>query len=426
MTARALEGVKVADFSWIGVGCITSKYLANHGATVVHVEAHNRPDLLRLSHPTKDGVGGIDLGWWMDDYNTGKLGMSVDLGTPKGQEVARRLISWADVVTEAFAHTEVMSGWGLGYEDVVAFKPDIIYYSTSQVSSTGPIAGLKGGGNVGASLSGAVHFTGWPDRPPSYPYGAYSDFIAPRFLAAALLAALDFRRRTGKGCYLDQAQWESAVHFFAPAILDYEVNGRVETRMGNRSPYAAPHGAFPCKGLVPWAPNLPPQEDRWCVIAVRTDAEWTAFCEATGHPEWTTDPRFATLAARKRNEDDLERLVGEWTSRFDAWEVMARLQAVGVPAGVVEAASDLYEDPQLAHRGFFHTVDHAVKGPTLMDGISFDMSKTPGEITPAPALGQHNDYVYREILGYTGDEIADLVASQVITNDGQVPTGSFM
>lgn len=422
MAKNVFEGVKILDFAWIGVGCIASRYLAVHGATVVHVESHARPDLLRIQHPSKDGGIGINLGWWMDDYNTSKLGISLDLSKPKGQEIARKLVSWADVVTESFAHVKVMHGWGLGYEDVVKFKPDIIYYSTSQVSSTGPIAGLKGGGTVGASLSGSVHFTGWPDRLPSMPYGAYSDFIAPRFLATALLAALDHRRRTGKGCYLDQGQWESAAHFYAHTILNYEVNRSITTRMGNRSPYAAPHGAFKCKGQVSWMPNQPLMDDRWCVIAVRTDEEWKAFCHTTGHPEWITDPRFATLSARKANEDELERLVEGWTANYDPWEVMTRLQDAGVPAGVVQAPSDLYEDPQLKHRSFFQSVDHIVKGPTWMDGVSFQLSKTPAEIRPAPALGQHNEHVYKKILGFSDEEIADLIAEQVITNEGQVPS----
>ena len=264
---------------------------------------------------------------------------------------------------------------------------------------------------MASSLGGYAHITGWPDRMPAIPYGAYTDFISPFFGTTALVAALDYRRRTGKGQYLDLSQLECGQQFLAPALIDYALTGREICRMGNRHTDASPHGIFPCR-----------EEETWCCIAVFTDDEWTAFCDAIGHPEWTTDDRFSTLSARKQNEDELEALVAEWTAGYTPLEVMTLMQGKGVPAGVVHPASDLFEDPQLKHRGFFVELDHAEIGPHHYDGLTFDLSKTPGRLSmPGPCLGEHNEYIYSEILGLSDDEIGDLFVEGVITTEADLP-----
>ena len=257
-----------------------------------------------------------------------------------------------------------------------------------------------------ASLSGYAHLTGWPDRDPATPYGAYTDFISPFFGSAALVAALDHRRKTGVGQHLDLSQLECGLQLIAPVQMDYVLNGNEMIRDGNRDPRAAPHNAYPCLG-----------NDSWCAIAVFTDEEWTSLCMVLNRPDIVRDPRFATLEARKANEDELDRLIGEWTREREAQQVMETLQSAGVPAGVVLNAEGQFNDLQVKHRGFFHYLDHQVIGRHAYDGFSFDLSRTPGTLAAAPTLGQHNEYVYKEILGMTDEQIGDLIAEGVITTE---------
>ena len=406
MGKKIFEGIKVADFTWVGVGPITIKNLADHGATVVHIESHTHPDLLRMTTPFKDGIPGVDRSAFMADYNTNKYGISLDINTPRGVEIARELILWSDVVAESFS-PRAMGKWGLDYENIRKVKPDIIYYSASQQGHGGPHSGYIGFGMMMASLSGYAHLTGWPDRDPAPPYGAYTDFISPFFGAAALVAALDHKRKTGVGQHLDLSQLECGLQLIAPVQMDYTLNGREMKRDGNRDPRAAPHNAYPCRG-----------EDSWCAIAVFTDEEWTSLCMVMGKPEWVRDPRFENLDVRKANEDELDRLIGEWTREREAQEVMESLQSTGVPAGVVLTAEGQFNDSQVRYRNFFRNLYHQVIGRHAYDGFSFELSRTPGSLTAAPTLGQHNEYVYKEILGMTDEEIGDLIAEGVITTEG--------
>lgn len=403
---QIFEGIKVLDFTWVGVGPIATKSLADHGATVVRVESHTKPEIIRVAPPFKDGIPGIDRSGFTANYNSSKYGISLNLNHPRGREIVRRfLVEWKpDIMAESFA-PGTMEGWELDYQHVKELRPDIIYFSASMQGHFGPNRGYVGFGVHMATLGGFTHITGWPDRLPAMPYGAYTDFIACFYGAIVLAAALDYRRKTGKGQYLDLSQLECGIQFLVPPLLDYVANGRELCRMGNRDPHAAPHGVYPCKG-----------EDRWCCIAVSTEEEWQAFCNVLGCPEWTKDPKFTTFLARKENEDELDRLVAEWTQDFTAEEVMTLMQANGIPAGVVETPEDLYNDPQIKHRGFFTLLNHSEMGPHHYDGLSFHLSKTPGKLRmPAPCLGEHNEYVYKEFLGLSDEEIADLIADGAIT-----------
>jgi benzylsuccinate CoA-transferase BbsF subunit len=252
-----------------------------------------------------------------------------------------------------------------------------------------------------ASLAGFTHLLGWPGKEVSSPYGAYTDFTIPLLGAVTLIAALEYRRRTGKGHYIDLGQYEASLHFLTPLLLDYTVNGRVAHRMGNRSPYAAPHGAYPCRG-----------HDRWCAIAVLSDGEWGSFCHAIGDPQWAKDRHFATVLARKQNEDELDTLVGEWTCRLTAHEVMTTMQAAGVPAGVVQTEEEVCEDPQLNYRHHFWRLKHPVIGEHLYEEEAFRLSRTPAELKmPGPCLGEHNEYVCRKILGMSDEEFLELLSA---------------
>ena len=308
------EGVKVLDFTWIGVGPVTIKYLGDHGADVIHVESVSRPDGLRSAPPFKDGQSGINRSQFPANFNTSKYGLGLNMAKPEAVELIKRVIAeWQpDIISESFT-PKAMRNWGLDYESVKKIKPDIIYFSTCQQGQTGPRAMYPGYGQLASSLAGYYQITGWPEREPVTPYGAYSDFVNPPNGFAAIVAALEYRRRTGKGQHLDLSQYEGAMHYKAPVIMDYLVNGRITIRNGNRDEVYVPHGVYPCKDEVR---ALTGPGESWCAIAVTTDEEWEALCDAMGSPAWTQEARFATFANRKENEDELDSLLGEWTAQY--------------------------------------------------------------------------------------------------------------
>jgi crotonobetainyl-CoA:carnitine CoA-transferase CaiB-like acyl-CoA transferase len=395
-----LAGVKVLDFTWVMVGPIGVRYLADYGATVVHVESSTRIDTARTLQPFKNGQPGPERSGLYANVNAGKLGLTLNLSTPEGRGVALKLAAWADVVVESYS-PKAMRAWGLDYESLRAVNPRLIMMSSCLNGQTGPHALLAGFGTMGAALAGFVELAGWPDRPPAGPFGAYTDYVAPKFIAAALLAALDHRRRTGEGQYIDLSQAEASIHFLTPAVLDYTVNGRVQTRMGNRSLTEAPHGVYPCAG-----------EDRWVAIACADEAQWRALCAVSGHPEWAVDPRFATLADRIAHADALDALVAAWTAPRDVEEVERLLQGAGVPVHRVATSADCFADPQLAHRGHFVTLEHPELGPVPVENSRLRLSRTPARIAwPGPTYGQHNDQVLREILGLSDADIVRLVTA---------------
>jgi benzylsuccinate CoA-transferase BbsF subunit len=400
---QALEGLKVVDFSWYIAGPSITMWLAHHGAQVIRIESLTKPDELRGIEPFKDGVAGINRSGCYANYNSGKYGLSLNLNHPKGVEVARKTIAWADVIVENFTPGTMEKKWGLGYEGAREIKPDIIMLSSSTQGQTGPEAKQAGFGLELASRSGFTHFVGWPDQEAvgiGYPY---TDTVTPPVGAIAILAALEYRRRTGKGQYIDLSQLEVGVEHLAPALLNYTANGCEGAKIGNHHPSAAPHSAYKCRG-----------EDRWCVIAVFNDAEWRSFCDTLGNPSWTQDPKFATVLGRKENEIELDRLVEEWTKTLTAEEVMNKLQAAGVAAGVVQSGKDLIEDPQLVHRHHFWYLNHPEMGSCAYDGPPFILSDTPAEIKmPAPCLGEHNEYVCTQLLGMPDEEFVGYLVDGV-------------
>ena len=290
-----------------------------------------------------------------------------------------------------------MRSWGFDYESLRQVKPDIIMLSSSLMGQSGPLAEFAGFGNLAAAISGFYSLAGWPGRAPAGPFGAYTDTVAPRFTAAAILAALEYRRRTGQGQYIDQSQAEAALHFLAPALLDYTVNRRVQTQVGNRDLQMVPHGVYAAAG-----------DDRWVAIAVGTPAQWEALCDVMQQPELIDDPRFATASLRRAHQDELEAIIVGWTDERDAAEVESLLQAHGVPASALQTMYDLYRDPQLAHRGHFVELAHPIHGTTTVEGSRFKLSRTPSRIERAgPTLGRDNHYVLETILGYSAERIAE-------------------
>ncbi len=256
---ECFKGLKILDFTWVTVGPRAMRYFGDHGATIVKVEAPLRYDVGRLLLPMKDGIAGPDRSGWFALYNANKLAMTIDLTNPAGLELVNMLVKWADVLVESF-RPGVMAKYGLDYEKVKKSNPGIIYASTTMFGQNGPYSAFGGYGYHAAAMCGFDDLTGWPDRVPIGAFWAHTDHIAPQYLVDAITVALLHREKTGNGQYIDQSQNESAVHFLAPQILDYELTGKVAHRNGNRDESASPHGAFRCKG-----------EDRWCVISISSD-----------------------------------------------------------------------------------------------------------------------------------------------------------
>ena len=401
-TKQALEGVKVIDFSWVVAGPTATKCLGDHGATVIKVESLNRLGLYRSLAPYAAGIPGVNRSLPFTAYNTSKYGITLNLNHQRGVEVCKRLVAWADVVIESFT-AGTMERWKLGYEDLSEVKPEIIMVRASIQGQTGPRSRQPGLGTMMQGSAGYTHLVGWPDRPPVQPSVPITDFISAWYIVIITLAALDYRFRTGKGLYVDLSQLEAGISALSPAVLDYSANRRLQGRVGNRSSRACPHGVFRCRG-----------DDRWCAISISQDKEWESFCRVVNR-RWTEDSRFATLIGRKENEDELERLIEEWTLGFSAEEVMTKLQQANVPAGVVENCQDLANDPQLRYRQHFRTVEHPEIGSYINATPSFRLSKTPCKFRPSPCLGEHNHYVYKEILGMSDEEFVDLLAEGVFS-----------
>ena len=407
MPPQALEGLKVLDFCWVAAGPMTTKYLAEHGATVVRVESAKRPESLRRAAPYGgDGTFGINRSGYFANYNGNKYGLTLDMAHPRARELVLRIVSsWADLVTENFT-PGTMERWGLGYADLKAVKPQIMMFSASMLGRGGPLEKQPGFGAVLSSLAGLTNITGWPDRGPVNPYGAYTDFIVPRFAVASILAALDYRRRTGQGVHLDMSQLEASLHFSAPLLLDYAINGVEPVRKGNRDAGAAPHGVYPCQG-----------EERWIAIACFSDEEWAALRQviASSGAAWADHQDFGSLLGRKAAEDRLDELMASWTRNWEAKALMQALQGAGVPAGVVHDTRDLFDDAQLQHRGHFQYLDHAEIGRYASERSEFNLSETPGKLDrPAPMMGEHTEYVLRDLVGLSEQEFLSFKSDAVL------------
>ncbi len=393
-------GIKVADFAWVGVGPISSKYLADHGATVVRVESENRPDVLRGGPPFKDNVPGWNRSQFYGDFNTSKFGLALDMKRDEGLAVAKRLIAWADVMVESFA-PGAMQRMGLDYAEVRKLNPGIIMVSTCLMGQTGPARAMAGYGYHAAAIAGFYEVTGWPDMAPSGPWTAYTDTIAPRFVSTIIAAALDRKRRTGEGCFIDLAQLEASLHFLGPEILDHQVNGRSVTRIGNRSRFTAPQGAYRCAG-----------EDEWVAIAVETDDQWRALCAEV--PDLDAGA-YPTNADRLGAHDEIDAVLAAWAADRTPEAVAGLLQTAGVPSGKVQRSSDLAKDPQYLHRSFYRAYEHGEMGTVAYAGHQYRISGYNNSPRgPAPLLGEHSFEVLTDLLGLSEEEVSEVFASGAI------------
>ncbi|MGH7823155.1 MAG: CaiB/BaiF CoA transferase family protein [Candidatus Binatia bacterium] len=398
--ALPLEDVKILDFMWVMAGPAATRILADYGATIVRVESPTRIDTARTLHPRHRNEAHSDSSGLFGNCNAGKLGLSLDLGHPAAREVVFDLVRWADVVTESFS-PKAMRKWGFDYQRLREVKPDIIMLSSCLMGQTGPLSTVAGFGTMGAAVAGFHELTGWPDRAPAGVFGAYTDYVSPRFIAVAILAALEVRRREGKGQYVDLSQVEASTHVLAPAVLDYTVNGRLHRRAGNTDARWAPHGVYPASG-----------DDRWAAIVCRTDRDWRELCAVMNRPDLVADRRFATAAGRLGHRGELDRAIAEWSRGLEASEIERMLQARGIAAHEVQNSRECARDPQLRHRGHFVELPHPVYGTTVVEGPRARLSRTPATVRrAAPSLGRDNQLVLETILGYDESRISDLVVS---------------
>lgn len=397
--SQALAGVKVVEFGAYAAGPHIGKMLATFGATVVHVESHQRPDGFRTEYPPyKDGRPGKDRSGCFAIFNDSKYDVTLNLKTPAGIDVARRLIAWADVVIENM-RPDVMSRLGLGYEAAKELNPGVVMISSCNMGQTGPRAQTPGFGSQLSALAGFCGLTGDPDGPPMLLYGPYIDFIASTLGATAVLAALDRQRRTGKGAWIDLAQYESGLLFVAGALLDYHTHGRIAERANNADPGAAPHDAYQCGGGT------------WLALSCWSDDEFARLAQALRRAELADDPRFSTFAARKANGVELDAIIASCLVQQDAEDAAARLQAAQVHAYPVNTIADLFGDPQLAYRRIWRRRLHGEIGDVACYFSAFDLSVTPGDVTgAAPCLGEDNALVFRDFLGISEQEYAALDA----------------
>ncbi len=391
-----LSGLKVLDFMWAFAGPYVTRVLADYGATVVKIETALKSDVMRNVTPFIDASRGSESALQYHSLNAGKLGLALNLNTPEARDVVRDLTSWADVVTESFS-PKAMRNWGLGYDQLSAVNPGLIMLSSCLMGQTGPLHRYAGFGTMAAAVAGFYPVVGWPDRSPCGPFTAYTDYTSPRLAAAVLLAAIDWRRRTGRGQYIDFSQLEACLHLLAPELLDDAVNGRVAGRCGNHDRSCAPHAIYATDG-----------HDCWIAIAVETDAQWHALCALAG---WPALARLRTVDRLGRREE-LDSLLAGWASGQDATELQTELQAIGVPAHRVQNSRHCVEDPQLAHRGHFLQVPHPLCGTTWIEASPFRLSRTPAHAAwGGPMLNQHLHEVLTDILGYDDERITELIVA---------------
>ncbi len=412
MTTPALSHIRICDFTGQLAGAGATRFLAAFGAQIIRIEDptnEGRWDILRGSPPFVDQRRGVNLGGAYNNHNVEKLGVTINLKTEHGRQLLRKLVAISDVVAENFAGG-VLARLGFPYDELRAIKPDIIYVSNCGFGHVGPYSTFKTWGPSVQAISGLTFSSGLPGLESAGWGYSYMDHTGAYYMAIAILAALHHRHATGEGQWVDYATTEAAITLNGPGLLDYTVNGRPLRREGmpnsNRSQYPpmAPHGIYPAEG-----------DDAWVAIACRDERDWAALSRVVGE-SWTAEARFATLSDRLQNEDGLDGLVAAWTRRRSPFATTDLLQAAGVPAAPVQTPQQrIDEDPNTSAWGLWPEAAHSEMGHVRVDGLPVHLSATDWRIErAAPCVGEHNDYVFGEILGLSAGEIAGLRSEGVI------------
>ncbi len=403
MNRSALKGVRIADFSWLWAGAYATGLLAILGAEVIKIESMARVDPSRtMTFTLAQEFEGVDHSSVFNSINLNKLSIKLNLKQPKAVELAKRVVRISDVATQNM-RPGAMDKMGLGYETLKEVKPDIIMLSSSSFGAEGPMRRYGGYAPSFASYSGLTHLTGYSDSPPN-PMTGSTDLMSATTGAFAVIAALNHRQNTGRGQHIDLSSVESLAMFTGDAMMDFIMNGRVRTRRGNRDDIMAPHNCYRCRG-----------DDKWVSIAVSTEEEWQAFCQVMGNPGWTRDGRFSDARGRWQNQEELDRLVTEWTVNYTHHELTGILQKAGVAAFPSLSNQEIVSDPHFKERKLAVEVEHPVMKKQIVLGAPWKLSETPAKVTKAsPVMGENNEYVFGELLGIPGSEIKRLMDEQVI------------
>ncbi len=415
----ALASLRVMDLSQVFAGPYCTKLLADMGAEVIRVECAARSGrggalprmrpggVFGASFPDGDtGDRSYNRFAYYNEVNRNKYAITLDLTKPLGVDVFLRLVRISDVVIENFT-PRVMKNFGLDYPSLKKTNPQIIMVSLTGYGQDGPYRDYVTYGEGIEAMAGLTKLTAYPDGEPLRPGVAYADATSGLAAAFAILAALRCRRLTGQGQYIDLAMREALAPLMGEAIMDYVMNDRLASPMGNRHPSIAPHGCYRSLG-----------EDAWVVIAISSDEEWRSLCQVMGNLPWTKEEKFATPSGRLENGEELDGRIEEWTSQYDHIQLMNMLQRAGVKAGAVLNIEELVHDPHLRERGFFQQLSHPEAGTHLYPGVSWRMSRTPGSLRlPAPCFGEHNDYVFGQLLGMSREEILKLAEEGVTASE---------
>ena len=403
-----LQGIRVVEMGQLIAIPFAMKLLADMGAEVIRLESTGRLESYRSDSVYRNEVHGEfwNRGANFYEQNRNKLGITLDLAHPEGLSLLLRLIAVSDVFAENFT-PRVIRNFGLEYADLRRVKPDIIMVSSTGYGFSGPWANFGATGPATEGASGLAYTTGYTGGPPVMAEIPYVDYTAGEHTAFAVMAALISRLGTGEGQFIDISQTQAAAATIPEALLDFAANRRRPDRIGNADSVMAPHGCYPCAG-----------DDRWIVIAVSTDSEWLNLCGVLGRKDWAEDARFLSSFGRHRHREGLDGMLTEVTVSWDGHQLMEALQAAGVPAGAVLDSKDLLFDPHLMERRFYEVVHHhpSTEMPPLpYAGRPWKMSETPA-VPPkaAPLMGEHNEYVLRELMGLTAPEVARLQEQGVI------------
>jgi benzylsuccinate CoA-transferase BbsF subunit len=396
-----LEGYRVVDFGWAAAAPRATCLLADMGAEVIKVETRQRPD------PVRFGPDNLARDPEMDplfhSINRNKLGILLDLKTAEGIELIKQLIRISDVVVDNFS-PGVMKRLTLEYEDLIKIKPDIIKISFPGVGREGPLADVVTYGPSLAGLAGLDSLIGYEGERVLGMQQAYADINAALFGAFAIQMGLYHRERYGEGQHIEVAQIEALLSTMPEPIMEAGLNNRIPGTQGNTHSLMAVHNNYPCKG-----------DDKWISIAILTEAEWMGFCKALGDPAWTKKEDFTDSAKRIKNRKKLDVHIAGWTADKTPPEVMEILQKAGVAAAPCADTEDRYFDPHFQKREIIVNVEHPATGVDFDPKVVCNLSETPGEIRrPAPLLGEHNNYVFGELLGLSQDEIEALTEKKVI------------
>ncbi|MDY6827197.1 MAG: CoA transferase [Bacillota bacterium] len=403
MNKNALEGVKIADFSWVWAGPLATLLLSFLGAEVIKIESRKRVDQIRYSSiTTGDSYNDYDASPIFNNANLNKKSVSLDLKKSKGVELAKRIVAESDVVLENM-RPGVMDRLGLSYNDLVKVKPDIIMLSSSGFGATGPYSKYAGYAPIFASFGGLAYLTGYEDGEPNTMSGVI-DMRVGTITAFVLLTALIHKQKTGEGQYIDLSSSECMSAQVGSELMEYTMNRRSPHRCGNQDSIMAPHNCYRCKG-----------EDKWISIAVATEEEWKALCKAMGNPEWTKERAFSDGYSRWNNRAKLDKLISEWTMKYTHYDIMTMLQDVGVAATPSLSAEEILSDPHVNARGLVTEVEHPVMGKKKVISPPWKLSETPANIWKAsPVLGENNKEIFGSLLGMSEKEIEKLVDEGVI------------